>query len=328
MVGYDELLNERRAHAEGRLNEVRKAFRAQLDTSRADDICIYVTGSYGRLEAAPTSDLDLFFVCPGSEVNDDLSIVESSLLNASVIKICRDLHFPEFSRGGMYLSVHFLSDILDRLGGQRDDYLNHFTARMLLLLESSFLYNSDVYKKSIKRIVKAYWIDYHEHEKDFQPIFLVNDILRFWRTMCLNYEHNRERENATPYEKKKAHIKNLKLKFSRMLTCYSAIMEIIAIDGPVNPRDMLEIVKRTPIQRLMNVVDGRSELLEFAEKLLEDYSWFLSVTGRSEEEVIKWIAEKGTRDRAFARARRFGKNVFDIIQKIPSNPEKLRYLVV
>ena len=324
----EQFLESRQEYAQTRLTEVRKAFDEKLDRSRADDLCVYVTGSYARMEAAPSSDLDLFFVCSGSEDGEKLSVVESSLLNSSVINVCRQLDFPEFSKGGEYLSVHYLKDILKRLGSPRDDYLNHFTARMLLLLESKCLFNDILYAETIDNIINAYWADYHEHEKDFRPIFLVNDILRFWRTLCLNYEHNRDRLNNSDEKKRKAHLKNLKLKFSRMLTCYWSIMEILSVDGAVGPGAMTEIVQRTPMQRIMNLAKKNLNVSSIVDDIIEDYSWFLEVTGRSEEDVLKWIGDKKKRDKAFSRARKFGRNIHKMIEELPFDQEKMRYLVV
>ena len=59
------------------------------------------------------------------------------------------------------------------------------------------------------------------------PAFLSNDILRLWRTLCVNYE---ARTKTTPeQEKAKRELTNYKLKHSRLLTCYSGILYLLAI---------------------------------------------------------------------------------------------------
>jgi len=47
-----------------------------------------------------------------------------------------------FSNDGEFLRILYLEDMLEQLGGREDDYLNYFTARMLLLLESKPLYKT------------------------------------------------------------------------------------------------------------------------------------------------------------------------------------------
>ena len=83
------------------------------------------------------------------------------------------------------------------------------------------------------------------------PTFLTNDILRLWRTFCVNYEARTER--VPELEKAKGKLKNYKLKHSRLLTCYSAILYLIAIhyqNGSVHPSDAREMTELTPTQRL------------------------------------------------------------------------------
>ena len=159
---------ERMAFSSARIAEVKATIRQQkqIDFPSKNRLCVYVTGSYGRYEATQFSDLDLFFVGRGNEAKekDKITNVDHSLINASVIKSCRGLNFPEFSGGGEYLTIHYISDMLDDLGGSDDDYKNYFTARMLLLLESKCVHNSRVYDKCINLIIERYFVDYHDHE--------------------------------------------------------------------------------------------------------------------------------------------------------------------
>ncbi len=99
--------------------------------------------------------------------------------------------FPTFSGDGKYLEVLSVSEMEAVLGSPRDDSLNAFTARMLLLLESQPLDYEELYETLLKRIIGFYYRDFPDHEAEFVPVFLLNDILRFWRTLTLNYEHHR-----------------------------------------------------------------------------------------------------------------------------------------
>src|SRR5437879_12377305 len=124
------------------------------------------------------------------------------------------------------------------LGEPEDDVTNTFTARLLLLLESRALLEENVHREVVTAVIKAYWRDYEDHKADFMPAFLANDILRLWRTFCVNYEARTER---VPLEEKaKGKLKNYKLKHSRLLTCYSALLYLLAVygdQGTVNPSD-------------------------------------------------------------------------------------------
>jgi hypothetical protein len=89
--------------------------------------------------------------------------------------------FPAFSGDGRYLEVQYVHEMERVLGSPRDDSLNAFTARMLLLLESQPLYADGIYGRLLTRIIGFYYRDFSDRAKDFLPVFLINDILRFWR---------------------------------------------------------------------------------------------------------------------------------------------------
>ena len=217
-----EIFERREAYCKGKLATLREKVSKIDNLSNMPDLCIYVTGSYGRSEASEFSDLDLFFI-KNSSYDHPIRRTDKILMDADLIRITRDMKLPEFSGYGEYLEIHYICSILKELGSRSDDYDNLFTARLLLILESQPVYNDETYKKIVSSIVGTYFRDYHDHEKSFMPIFLVNDIIRFWKTLCLNYEHKRNRSSDVPLKKNDAHLRNLKLKFSRMLTCYSLI---------------------------------------------------------------------------------------------------------
>ncbi|WP_188667334.1 nucleotidyltransferase domain-containing protein [Terasakiella brassicae] len=322
------MISERRLTSEEKLNAFADDLSKGIDVSGIQDITIFVTGSYAREEASPYSDLDLFIVRDGSEKGNKLTNIEKALLDSSLIRISREHEFPDFSGGGEFLKVNYIKDMQDSLGGREDDFNNHFTARMLLLSESKALYNEKTYNKFLNEVIEAYFRDYHEHTKDFQPVFLLNDVIRFWRTLCLNYEHARNRKDKTPEEKNKAHLKNLKLKFSRMMTCYSLMVSILYIDGHVTQKDIFDLVQITPTRRMEKLASDFPALSGVIQLLLDKYAWFLRQTGREKEEVLRWIGDKGQRDKAFDMARDYSAHFYEIISNIPKEKEKLKYLVI
>jgi hypothetical protein len=85
-------------------------------------------------------------------------------------------------------------DFTNTLGTEHDDVTNTFTARLLLILESCPLLEVAVYQVVTEEVIAAYWRDYEDHKSDFIPAFLANDILRLWRTFCVNYEARTERQ--------------------------------------------------------------------------------------------------------------------------------------
>lgn len=254
--------------------------------------------------------------------------VQKTLIDADIIRACRQLEFPEFTGGGQYLEIHYLDDILNALGSPEDDARNYFTARMLLLLESKPLYNESAYDEFLTKIVDSYYRDYHQHEQDFRPLFLVNDVVRYWKTMCLNYEHRRNHRVEHDRKRNEHHIKNLKLKYSRLLICFSLVIAISSQRKALDVPALLELVRTPPLNRIRDLA-GHDGCTELVRSVLEEYAWFLQVTGRSKEECLEWIADRDRRDQAFNRARQFGRSLYALLKQVVRDDEDtIRYIVM
>lgn len=334
-IELPRVLRDRRKFCVERIPRISKSLLRHSAAYIPDHLCAYVTGSYGRLEASQHSDIDIFFVLNDVDFPQPLPRINEHHIFSDLAKVCRELRFPEFSNDGEYLRVHALKNVLGNVGNPSDDFSNNFTARMLLLLESKPLVNEETYDQILKKIVGDYWRDYPDHDTDFRPVFFMNDVVRFWKTLCLNYESKRNLKELGRHDRAKANLKNLKLKFSRMLTCYSMIAELIAAPGPINPKRILDIVKRTPVERLLHVAEQhrqkKSPIHTHITELLSLYGWFLTETGRSEADMIAWMRKESNRTRAFKQAQDFGSAMFRLIFDLCTTDERkimLRYLLV
>jgi len=297
--------------------------------------CVYVTGSFGRGEAGDHSDLDLFIlgkVKPGDKEEESrLSRLDEICLKAELIKACRELSIPEFSGDGRYLTHYSESHIVKTLGKPEDDQTNTFTARLLLLLESRPLIEEAVYNELIPNVVAAYWRDYEDHKDDFMPAFLANDILRLWRTFCVNYEARTERVPES--EKAKGKLKNYKLKHSRLLTCYSAILYLLAVYNrthTVAPDDVLDMIRISPTERLEWLLqqDDLVSSRDAVTRLLAQYDQFLKTTSSPEEELIKDFSDKSVGRSRLKSASNFGNALFEALSIIGNGSPFHRLLIV
>ena len=310
-----------------RLDMIRDRIRESAILGELPRLCIYVTGSFGRLEASEHSDLDVFFMHEGSHAKDAVPRIRKTLLDADLIRAAQELGFPQFSNDGQYLQIHYIDDILHNLGGPEDDFKNHFTARLLLLLESRPLHNPSLYRKFMKEIIDSYYRDYPQNEDSFRPVFLTNDIIRFWRTMCLNYEHRRNRPDDDELTKNKNHVVNLKLKFSRLVTCYATIA-LISISPQICPDELLETFALSPFDRLNRIGERLPEVFERIQAIASSYSWFLEATNVEKGAMLEWIGDQNNRQDAFTRGRAFGSSIYDLLRESIKDREVMRFLVV
>lgn len=183
-----------------------KAKLIDSESTFGGSVCVYATGSYGRGEAGKDSDLDLFIAAKTIQVDRDglaaarnLTRLSEIVLKAKLIHSTQELGLPEFDGDGEYLRCYTNDDLVKSLGRAEDDAQNTFTARLLLLLESNPVLGGGVYDEIVGDVIAAYWRDYQDHKEDFIPSFLINDILRLWRTFCVNYE---ARTKTSPIEMK------------------------------------------------------------------------------------------------------------------------------
>lgn len=312
------------------------ALRARLESSLpliAERACVYATGSFGRFEAGVHSDLDLFILARTDEAKEEkeslLQRLDEICLKADLIRATRALHIPDFDGDGKYLVQYTVHELTKTLGTSKDDVSNTFTARLLLLLESTPLLEEDVYLTAMTAVIAAYWRDFDDHSNDFAPAFIANDILRLWRTFCVNYEARTVREPAK--DKIKGKIKNYKLKHSRMLTCYSALIFLLHLFnkyGSVSPEMALTMARMSPISRIESLANKYSELHQLFQNITSKYNEFLEVSNASEDELIlKFGDPEYTRQRRES-AEQFGQLIFEALSAVGNGSKFYRMLVV
>lgn len=306
------------------------------DSAGSRVACVYATGSFGRGEASEFSDLDSFIAgyslkLGGGGSTRALKRLDEICLKADLVSAVRACKLPEFDGDGEYLKHYAVHQLISSLGNPDDDIKNTFTARLLLLLESAPLLGEEVYQAIIDDVIATYWRDYDDHKEDFAPSFLVNDILRFWRTLCVGYE---ARTKATPEsEKAKRRAKNYKLKHSRVMTCFSTILYLTALyasNGTISPENMQGIVKMTPMDRVRKTREFGvpNETLESLDKVERAYLKFLEVSHCSSEDLkAKFSNDDFHKDKG-REAKDFGDAMCESILTLGQSNRLVRHLIV
>lgn len=243
-----------------------------------------------------------------------LSRLEEIELLASIVHVNRELNLPELDRDGGFLKVHTLKEYLAGLGKPDDDANNTFTGRLLLLLESQPIFGDATYDKVLQECIAHYWRDFADHSDLFLPAFLINDILRFWRTLCVSYEVG----GMDVPEKRRA--KNFKLKFSRLLTCYSAIIALqvhFARFGTVSENDAIELIKLSPLKRLeRSKLNCDQKYAHYFEDIVDMYDHFLEATHCSKEDLHEKMKDREYYKDSLENARQFGDAIYRLLMEM------------
>lgn len=300
-----------------------KALLDDAERTLQGKACIYATGSYGRGDATTHSDLDAVIVGLSKKKGDKyishLSGLDEICVKADLIRAVRETGIKEFDGGGKYLTHHSIHDFTATLGHPQDDLTNTFTSRLLLILESTPISGSSTYCSIIEEAISAYWKDFSENENAFIPGFLANDILRLWRTLCINYEVRTDRAPGEPKSKRK--LKNFKLKHSRLLTCFSSLVFLLTtyrLHGTVTPGNAISMTRLTPLERLHWCSDQgfAEEFTTGVENLTQQYEQFLVLTNFSEPELVKRFSDpesyKAYKDSAYD----FGNTMYSVVNLV------------
>jgi hypothetical protein len=331
-----KIIDGRRAFSDKKFEEL-KGLLIDAPGICGGKACVYATGSFGRREASEHSDIDLFIVSLSDKdeqrkiERSRLSKLEEILLKADLIRASQKMSFPPFSQDGRFLQNHGLRSLIKATGNERDDAENTFTARLLLLLESRSLAGEEVHSEAINDVIGEYWADFPPNFDRFMPAYLSNDILRYWRTLCLNYEANQSdsKQDSTAARR----LNNYKLKHSRMLTCYSALIFLLYIHakrGTVEAADAQMMVRLTPTQRVEWVADDSKDtrLVDTIGNLLGCYERFLSVTNESKAVLKELFADDKRAEIYRAERSEFGDLMYKVLSLIGDGDKFYRRLVV
>lgn len=170
--------------------KLREELKSAIPNDFKDDVSIFLVGSYGRLEASKNSDLDCIFIHKKPITKKDtveiINIVFDCAKKIGLEKTPGDTGtFKEFVQ---------LKTLLRNIGGINDNNKN-LTRRILLLTESHFLYNDNLCREIISDIFNKYTKKANETGKE--PRELINEIVRYYRTITLDYMYKTEEQNKS-----------------------------------------------------------------------------------------------------------------------------------
>ena len=255
------------------------ALRQSLQSCAGADLTILTCGSYARREASRHSDID-YFVISDSEVADGDSISLESI----AMKI-KDIVPNSPADNGAFAHRVNKTEFLRHIGGE-DDSNSNITRRMLFLLEGEWLSNECGFRQFGRSILERYVT---ENMADHQlTLFLLNDIIRYYRTIAVDYEHKISDQGGA----KAWAIRNIKLVFSRKLLYASGIFCVAgtADRSRAEKIGVLEQWFNLPVIERIEAICGRNE----SERVVRSYSKFLEALecGRIRDHLEKLPSDK------------------------------------
>jgi predicted nucleotidyltransferase len=184
-------------------------------------------------------------------------------------------------------------DIINQVGLLGDTNFTH-TARMEILQESVSLLNTELHAKILRRTIGRY-ISLFSVPPSRPPRFLLNDMVRYWRQITVDYQA----KAPTATDEPKAVLRYLKLGITRKNLAASSILPLLAVrDDSVPWDDYLQFLYALPpLARLATVTkDAPNDVKDAVRTVFKAVDLFVQRTDDSDKrrklERITWDARK------------------------------------
>lgn len=268
----------------------------RLDEGAYKEIGVVLTGSFARKEVTDASDCDFLVLVDG--------LVPHNLITKAIQQVndlAREKRYGDVGSQGVFGDFAIGTELMARIGLDADTNVNT-TRRLLMLFESVSVFNEDVRGRLIRQLLERYCTDYDpesgrkERDHVTVPRFLLNDLIRYWRTMAVDFGAKQWRSVRTDW-----HLRYVKLLTTRKVLFAGSLMSLLRTPEKIQDTDtagqfrqLLDYLtaecNRTPLARLMAAYpdvgakgqDGLATVLGAYESLVAH----LLVTG-----TRNWLAE-------------------------------------
>lgn len=215
---------ERSVDSIGRV--VRDYLHEELGDRSVEGTGLYLVafGSMARQEMGPESDFDYLVVA--QSLTADPSHIRT--YREAAEKGRRSIAADKPGLTGLFGTVVAEPDLVTRIGLDEDTNAQQ-TRRVLLLEESIPLSEPNSYRNLIRALINRYLLDYEPGEPvSIVPRFLVNDIVRYWRTVAVDYQAKRWWEiKGEDFKGEKWGLRYIKLRSTRKLTFAASFASVL-----------------------------------------------------------------------------------------------------
>ena len=282
-----------------------------------------VFGSLARREYTQDSDVDWAIMIDGRADSGHLKALQS--LRSELQK-----EFKEPGPTGVFGELVFSHDLIHTIGGDEDTNKN-MTRRLLLLLESTWVganESEQVHNRIVNHVLHRYVLEDASFtsgntRKNRIPRFLLNDVVRFWRTMAVDYA-NKYRSRET----KKWALRNIKLRMSRkllfisgLLMCISLALSEVEDEGEdfIAQRLVAYLrhwTQRSPLESLAAIVERYAPAL--TAEIFDNYDSFLALLGdKNNRQLLEQLGpDDAYKNSIFLEARQVATNFDEALIKL------------
>ena len=279
---------------------------------RDPDVAVVLLGSWGRGELTSGSD-------------DDVLVVTTGARRPGLRPAVHELE-PAFARAtgaqGTFDDIVTVAELATI--GLQEDSNRVLTRRMLVLLESAPLLGADVHRRVLARLLDGYLGG--ERRDRRPPRFLLNDVVRYWRTVAVDFE-----AKARVGDDGKWALRHAKLRTSRTMLFAGGLLPLLEchhVTADDAPALLLGELLQPPTDRIAAAF-LRYDAVDAGVRTLGAYDRFLALLDDPERRaVLEGLSRACAReDPIFQECRRLGREIQQGLTALLFEREPLRRLV-
>lgn len=198
-------------------------FRHQLglDLETYKDVGVVLTGSFGRREVTDASDCDFLVLVRG--------LPGHHLINGAIEQVgglAKEKGYRDVGAQGVFGDFAIGAELMARIGLDADSNVNT-TRRLLVLFESTAIFQNEIRGELIRQLLQRYCADYEPaagreaSDPVTVPRFLLKDLARYWQTMAVDFGAKQWRAFRSDW-----HLRYVKLLTTRKILYAGSLMSL------------------------------------------------------------------------------------------------------
>lgn len=300
------------------LKDYKKRLYEKLSKDTLEDMDktdIVLLGSIAREEASSKSDCDYYVLQHGAPANT------TRRLTMAMEEVIKDLEVRKPGAQGVFGKIVVAANLYESIGLELDSNAN-MTRRILLLSESRPITEGKTHKTVIDSILSRYCADCTPPDRPKMspakvPRYLLNDLVRFWRTMAVDFGTKRWRDGNSS-------LRLAKLRITRKIL-FAGPLATVLLAGQKREtnselqRYLNESLAASPLAQIARHIDSMDDDSKKAMGiLLQNYDQFIGIlsSGRKRDLLEKNQVTSASREDLKRQCRAIGDEIQSSLEQI------------